>query len=184
MSNYNNENKKKRNARRFWRTAALILVSVLLSVFAVGALGGLENSPFEKELNPNNLIVVNDAYIKTQNTNRGVAIDVKEDGTIKLSGKATSDHNVTVTTMTLEPGVYTLSGLKNPDINKFYMYLTYGAGQAIAGTDSATFEIETTTDVSVVLAWVNEYEFTNFFVDTKVQPVLVKGESAGNFYAD
>ena len=155
-------------------TVGAFVLALITCLMAVINVFGID---FKKEVNPDNLIVVGDAYIKDLDTNRGVKIDVKDDGTIKLRGKATSDYNVTVTSLTLKAGTYKFSGLKNPDLNEFYMYVSYGAGQAISGTDSATFTLDAETVVSVVLTWKNGYNFSNFFNVNTVRPELVKVET-------
>ncbi len=164
------------------KIVALVMVGFLLGGIFMNFTGTETKNPFKKELNENNLIEVDSTYIKTQDTNRGVKIKVADDGTIKLSGKATSDLVVTVATVSLEPGWYTLSGLESPDINKFYLYGVYGvSGQAISGTDSAVFEITEPTDIVIKLSWTEDVSF-NIFTDNKIQPVLVEGKTAGAFY--
>lgn len=178
--NYNNNNKQRKSGG-VWKMVGIIVASVLSTCILL-SIGSFVKTAFEKEVNPNNLIKVDENYIKTQNTNRGVEIEVADDGTIELSGKATSDHVVTIATVSLEPGWYTLSGLESPDLNEFYLYGVYGvSGQAIAGMDSAVFEVTAPTDIVIKLSWTEDVSF-NWFSDRKIQPVLVEGKVAGDFY--
>ena len=176
--NYNN---KQRKSGDVWKMVGIIVVSVLSTCMLLSVVS-FAKTTFAGEVNPHNLIKVDETYIKTQNTNRGVEIEVEKDGTIELSGKATSDHVVTIATVSLEPGWYTLSGLESPDLNEFYLYGVYGvSGQAIAGTDSAVFEVTAPTDIVIKLSWTEDVSF-NWFTDHKIQPVLVEGKVAGDFY--
>ena len=160
------------------KIAGIVMLCAIVSVGAVTLSGGIN-----KELNPDNLIDINgEGYIKSQNTARGVEIDVDEDGIIKLSGKATSSGTVTVATVELQPGTYTLSGVENPNIDEFGMRLQYGSGDvAFADTQSATFEITAVETVSIIIYWADDYSF-NMFTNKKVMPVLVSGKTAGSFY--
>ncbi len=183
MASYNNyeSNKTKRKAKGFLRTAGIVLTAALLAAGIMSAVSFAKDK-LAKDRNEDNLITVDENYIKTHNTNRGVEVEVKEDGTIKLSGEATSDYVVTVATVNLKAGTYTISGLENPDVNKFYLYAAYGTGgSAIAGTSNATFTLTTDQTVTIRLSWVDGMEFGKIF-DTKIQPVLVSGEVAGDFY--
>ena len=173
--------KKKRGLRRALQIIGIILASAALSTICLGALGGEITNPLEKDRNPDNLLVVDENYIESQNNNHGVEIDVAENGTIKLSGEATSDWSLKITELKLPAGTYTLSGMEDPNVDECYLYLNYGNSQAIAGTESATFTIDDEMTVSVNLSWKEGTKF-NLFNYHKIQPVLVEGETAGSFY--
>lgn len=169
--------------KKFKVKKVLKWVCVVLSVVATLTFINSSTDIFKKELNPDNLIdVTAEGYIKSQNTARGVEIDVDDDGIIRLYGKSTSAGSVTVATVELQPGTYTLSGVSNPNIDEFGMRVQYGSGDvAFAGTESATFEIMATETVSVIIYWADDYNF-NIFTNYKVTPVLVSGDKAGSFY--
>ena len=182
-------NKKKRRGKRFWSVlggflALLLCCTAVMTGISYATKGFTKTSWFDNTRNPDNLIVLDDSYIKTMDTNRGVEIDVKEDGTIKLSGEASSDYTVVVATVNLEPGKYTFSGMDDPVIPDCYLYLTYGvAGQAIAGTENATFELDSAQNVVIKLTWKEGTKF-NWLNVNKIQPVLVEGTKSGSFYAE
>ncbi len=183
-NNYRNTPRRKRSARKVWKVLGMAVAVLALLAVVVGLFGNSFSNPFEKDINPNNLIKVDKNYIRSQNTNHGVEIDVSDNGTIKLSGEATSDYNVKLATVELAKGTYTLSGLDEPNMDECFMYLNYGSsGRAISGTESATFTIDETMTVTIVLTWMEGCKF-NIFNYYKIQPVLVKGEAAGSFYAD
>lgn len=174
---YSKSNKTKRTAK----TIALILVTALLGAGLATGIGvasnGFENMKptewFADEVNSDNLIKVDDTYIVTQDTNRGVKIKVNEDnGEIKLTGTATSAHQVTVQKVTLDPGKYQISGMENVNVDECYLGVlvdgvTYKAGVA----DNDTFTIGSETEVSVYISWVDEHSFGLF--GTKILPELV-----------
>lgn len=165
-----------------WLLGILVVILACGGVFALFG-GNLSFEAFEKTRNKHNLIEIgaDTNYIETMNTNRGVQVTVKEDGTIKLSGKATSSGNVKVTTLTLDSGTYTLSGLES-EIDEFQLYAQYGVGDlAIAGTDTATFTLSSRQTVDILISWSEDHVF-NVFTGNTVRPVLVAGDKAGEFY--
>ena len=189
MSNYNNENKKKRNARRFWRTASLILVSVLLSVFAVGALGGLDNV-FEKDLNPDNLLKYED-YVENlmkDETEGGMHIKWKDDGSFALWGKHSDDDITNATlvdyefvTVVLEPGTYTLSANNKDAGDNFGLYALIAGETEKQRTDDGVVSFDVTEgQTAVSIGW---YVKNNQrLIYEKIEPTLVAGDTAIEFY--
>lgn len=182
MDKYRNNPKKKRKLLGVLKIVALSLVAATLLGVGLFAFSGGFADAFGKDRNKNNLITMDTTYIKTHNTNRGVEIDVDENGVIKLSGKATSDYSVKVASVKLAAGTYTISGLNEPDLNEFYMYVQHSGGQAISGTNGATFTLNAEETVTVYLEWADEYNF-NLFNKSTVRPVIVEGKEAGSFYA-
>ncbi|MBE6576533.1 MAG: hypothetical protein E7653_00155 [Ruminococcaceae bacterium] len=156
--------------------AIILVAATILSVCSIFNL-------FPRERNEANLIdITAEDYIKTHNTARGVKVKVDDNGLIKLSGKATSANSVTVATVALKAGTYTLSGVSEPNIDEFGMRIMYGNGNiAMAGTDSATFTLAADETVSIILYWCEDYNFA-FNSNSTVKPVLVEGETAGEFY--
>lgn len=188
MSNSNyKSNKRKFRLKHALKWIALVFVCVTLSAVVCFGFGGLKfTNPLDKDINPDNLINVNTpGYIKSMKTGHGVEIDVDENGVIKLSGKATKAYSVTVATVTLDAGTYTISGVKNSDsLDDFALRVNLPGGEAAwADTENDTFTLTQSETVTVVLQWDNEYKF-NFLTNNKVEPVLVKGEEPGSFYAD
>lgn len=165
----------------------LVILAVMLALAGVSVFGGVKYSTdFKRDINPDNLINVNTpGYIKSMKTGHGVEIDVDENGVIKLSGKATKAYSVTVATVTLDAGTYTISGVKNSDsLDDFALRVDLPGGEAAwADTENDTFTLTQAETVTVVLQWSDEYKF-NFLTNNKVEPVLVKGEEPGSFYAD
>lgn len=174
-------------SKRRWKTigkVVLVVLSIVLSLGTIAALtGSTFENPFKKERNDKNLLVVNETYIKTQNTGRGIEIDVKDDGRLTLKGKATSAITRTVQTLELQPGTYTISGVENPDVENFMLAVSYGTGDlAIAGLESATFTIAEAQTVTVQLIIGKDYKIT--FADKVIEPVLANGENAVDFWAE
>lgn len=178
---------KSSKGKRLGKTIAMFLAGVLLCTGLVTAIGGLTSgfdnmNPttwFEKDANPDNLIKVDDNYIVTQNTNRGVKIKVNEkNGEIKLKGEATSAHEVTVQTVSLLPGTYKLSGMKDVNLDECYLGVEVDGTRYLANVEGRdTFTVSVVTDVSVYISWVNEHNFG--LLGTKVLPELVAVTDAG-----
>ena len=165
------------------------LLIIVGGVLALALLGGLASVGLEslKERNPANLLTVDEGYLVDTNTAYGLSVDVDSDGVIKFDGQSSRRDEIFVKTLTLEPGVYTLSGINKVDITKMDLRATWGNGNvASAGTDSAIFELTETTEVtvSIVIAASNsEVGNTIVWQNKTIKPVLVKGINAGDFYA-
>ena len=168
--------------KKILKVVGIVLLMAMLLCVGVFAFRGGFNDILGKDRNEKNLIQLDSGYIKTQNTNRGVEIDVNDNGVIKLSGKATSDYSVNVASVKLPAGTYTISGLDEPDVNRLWMYVKYSGGEAIAGTEDATFTLNAEETVTVILSWAEDYNF-NIFTENKICPVIVEGNTPGDFYA-
>lgn len=183
--NRNNDNFK---GRRWGRTIAIILLSVLLSTtvmtglaFASDSIGNIDVSTwFEKEINPSNLINVKaEGYTLEEKVEKGTGIKLTrdEDGVIKLLGKASEADSFTVGTFVLEAGTYTLSGVKS---NSDCGIKLVGANLEVkSGTTESTFTIEETTSVTVSIYVAEDA----FLFNKTIKPVLVLGDVEGDFYA-
>ena len=156
-----------------------VILALIACCACITSIVGILN----KEHNPDNLIdVKSENYILSQDTARGVKVKVDDDGIIYLSGKATSPGSLVVATVELEPGKYPLSGVDNPNVDQFGIYITTAEGDsAFANTEDDTLEVTQKQTVSVILYWCNEYNF-NVFTNCKVEPVLVAGTEAGDFF--
>lgn len=188
---YNSDSKrdrKKNGFMRFIKIVALMLATAAIAAVLVFAFGGLKfTNPFDKQINPDNLINVNtEGYIKSMKSGYGVSIDVDEYGAIKLSGKATKAYSVTVATVALDAGTYTISGVKDANtLDQFALRVNLPNGEAAwANTENDTFTLTEAQTVSVVLQWDKDYNFNFLNPNRKVEPVLVKGDTAGSFYVD
>ena len=176
---------KKTKKKGFWKTVGIVLAALL----SVALLGGIATVSLNslKERNPANLLKVDDTYLVDTNTAYGLSVEVDEDGIIKFDGQSSRRQEIIVQKLKLEPGVYTLSGINKVDITKMDLCATWGKGNiASAGTDSATFELkeETEVTVSIVIAESNrEVGDTVVWQNKTIKPVLVKGTTAGDFYA-
>lgn len=176
------ENFKKKRTIRSIGLIALMAIICTISVTVVGfASNGFQDrdvaSWMESEVNEENLIKADAYQIKDdQDDGKGIKARVNDDGVIKLSGKATSDNSIVVTNVTLAPGTYTISGMNSGD--NYGLKVVGPNLEAKAGTSSATFTLETSQVISVVIYVAED---TLLFNKT-VKPVLVTGTEAGDFY--
>ena len=181
---------KSSKGKRFGKLAAVFAAGVLvctLLVTCVGAFTGgfKEMNPstwFEREPNSDNLIKVDsEDYICSQALISGVKIDVKDNGVIKVYGETTQAGSVQIASVKLQPGKYTISGLKDPSSTKCALAVHYGNGDvAMSGLGSQTFEITQEQTVTVHLKWTEDYDFGVF--GTEVKPVIVSGSDVGSFF--
>ena len=184
------KNSTKRSFKNAIKWIALVLVTATLSAVAVFAFGGLKaTNPFDKELNPDNLLKYEN-YDKNQlltDTGYGVEFKWNENGSIRVNGKngdpTVKENEVkeyVFTSLTLEPGVYTLSGYEKGKLNTLGLFVEVPGKQTYYTKPDVTFFIEETTTVTVGIFVGNDVNF----VLQDVKPVLVKGNTAGSFYAD
>ena len=164
----------------------LIILSALLGLSLLVGLASVGLSSL-RERNPANLLTVDEGYIGDMVTLYGLTVDVDADGVIKFDGQSSGNDLFVVKRLTLDPGVYTISGINKVDVTKMDLYVTWGNGNiAQAGTSSATFELTEKTEVSVeifVAASNDEVGKTIVWQNKTIKPVLVKGSLAGDFYA-
>lgn len=176
----------KHKTKKLLKTVGLILVGVILGG-AILAAGGTEIKAdfIQRDLNKDNLIEVNETYLES-GSEKGVEWKVQEDGTIKLYGTATADYSEAIQMVELEAGTYTYDiggkAIKDVEDEPVYSYVLVGGQQYIAGTDSATFTLESSATVQVVITFFEDAEFGNIF-GTTIRPVLVEGDDIGSFYA-
>ena len=85
-----------------------IILVVLLAVACIGGSIYFINS--KRELNDDNLLSVDEYQIVDEKTSMGLKVDVKEDGKIYVSGKASEDWEAVIQTVTLDEGTYTVGG--------------------------------------------------------------------------
>ena len=165
-----------------------IIVCLVVGVFLTSMIGFMTNS-FDtnkdnwgiSQLNEDNYIYVDDYVIKDQNSGDGYSIDVSDKGEIMVTGKNESGAAVTheIQQITLPAGTYTFtSGANGTSKNSYHLYLDNGEGTtyyADFGTNTFTISAEDTFKVYLSIAKDAE-------VNKTFKPVLVKGETAGDFY--
>ena len=177
--------RKSRKINNFLKTVATVLVCItILGVAGAFVSGGLDiENPFKKDVNEKNLIKVDDYEISSGNTGKGIEIDVKEDGAIKVKGEATSSGTLTVATFLLEPGTYTFSGVNDPNRDQFGLVADFSNGQTpvYAGINPCTFTLTSAAEVTVSLFWGKDYKVS--FANRMIYPTLVSGNTAGDFYS-
>ena len=168
--------------KKFWKGLGIgvAIVAVLALICGVAAVG--ISSRLER--NPDNLIKFDENYIRDTKTNYGLEVKVDDNGVIKLKGETTSNEELIIQTVTLPAGQYTISGIAKPNLAKMVLRATWGAGEeAFADLGSATFTLEEETDVTVsIVIHGSEDENTIEWANRTIKPVIVKGDTAGDFY--
>ena len=181
MDKYKNNPRKQRWGYKILAIVSFVLiVGMIFSVCLLAFKGRFED--FFGERNKENLLVNDSSYVVSFDTNRGVDVNVNDNGVIKLSGKATSAYDLRVTSVKLPAGTYTISsGMKDPNVDECWLYVQYSTGMAIADTLTATFTLAKEETVVVHFAWNDECSF-NIFSDNVVRPTIVEGKNVGEFY--
>ena len=168
--------------KKILKIVGLVFVGII-SCGLIMNIAGVETDLFDKDLNKDNLIVVNDTYVESQNKNSGVEVEVDDDGVITLKGTAAKGEDLLVQSVELKAGTYTVSGLDDCNKAKFCMYVQYNTDdKAYSADKSATFTLESDQIVNVYIYWGEDQNFGEL-IPTKVYPTLVEGEEAGDFYA-
>lgn len=168
------KNKTKRLIKRVCMIIVVVVLGGLIASFAIISAKG-----FDKDLNPDNLISVGYLIEDDENNGRGIDISVNDDGVIRLNGKATSDDEFSVCFLTLQPGVYTISGLESNLDGVSLKAIYNGNSSAVSGLKNDTFVLESASSVEIVISI---KEGTRCWNKT-IRPVLVKGDEPGDWYA-
>lgn len=169
---------KAKTKRTLKRIGMFLLVAILGGAISAVAITAINGS--EKELNPDNIIKAADYDLEDGADNgKGVKASVNEDGIIKLNGKATSDDEFVVCTVTLDPGEYVISGLDSK-VDGVSLKAVASSQEYVSGiTDKDHFVVESQTTYSIVITVKEGY----FCFNKTVKPVLVEGDTAGEFYS-
>lgn len=168
----------KNKIKRILKRAVLILVIAILGGI-IGSFAVAGSSLIDRSPNPDNFIKTENYLVKDKDTNdKGIDVTVKKDGTIKLNGIASEDDEYVVASLSLDPGTYTISGMKS-NKDSVGLKVIYGSKEYFAGTSEDTFTLATKTTVSVVI-YVSEGTWN---INRTIRPVLVEGTTAGEFYA-
>ena len=168
------------------------LIIGLIVVLAIVVAGGFITAGFTifnpdeirdyhaPELNEDNLYTAEYLTIEDTNTGYGVKLDVNEDnGSIKLSGKATADIDKQFATFTLDAGTYTFTAVEDGSKTSYCVYAKVGGEIVYADfTPANTFEVN--ADNTTVELYISVIEGTE--VNNMVYPVIVSGEEAGSFF--
>lgn len=181
-NNNDKDFKKKRTLRNIAIGVCICFAATFgASLVGFATNGFTEKDPtvwFEKQLNPDNLIKVDDYLIEDgQDDGNGVKVKIDENGVIKLNGTAQKDVEYHLCDVVLEPGEYTISGIKS-DV-KSGLKVTGANLEAKAGTSGATFTVEYVQTVSISI-YVAEDTFS---FNRTIEPCLVSGDAAGSIYA-
>ena len=177
--NNNTNFKAKRRLNSIVTFVCLVLVFALLGGIAVATFSSL------RERNPDNLLTVDENYIRDKKTGYGLEVKVDDNGIIKLKGQSSRNEELIVQTVKLAAGTYTISGIEKPELDKVVLQATWGTGNiAYAGLDSATFTLDAEYEVTVaiVIEGTEDGENTIDWQNKTIKPVLVKGDVAGEFW--
>lgn len=177
-----------RTVRMTWWKILLIGLAIVLAVSFIGKITGGFTKDWEDvtilERNPDNELTgkygwKDDVY----NNGDGYKLTAKKDGSVVINGEYTGSSGkaeIPLEKVTLAAGTYTISGAPNGGNATYYLKATVDSTDYIAdfGSEGGTFTLTTSTEVTVSLVLFGEHEF-NY---VKIQPVLVEGDEAGDFY--
>ena len=183
MSKVKNNFKAKRWGKMLaFGLAILLACTTIVSVLGFASDGFTDKDPqnwFSNERNADNYIKLENYKIKDgREDGDGIKYSVDEDGVIKLIGKADKDISVILADVVLEPGRYTISGVKS--CSDYGLEVTGANIEVKAGVTNDTFVLEQAATVTVSI-YVKEG--TTFFFGKTIKPVLNKGDTPVDFYA-
>ena len=182
--------------RKPWITVVAV---ILLTVLACGAIASFTDADFaffSKPLNEDNLLY--EEYDNWDKKTDAAGITYRNnDGVITASAglfdsKLKEDTSFTFATVILPAGTYTYSCFEEKaDAEKYFSYIVYNDNVVIGDLEDGDIEIEGKTVVSYKTFTITEnteVEFVICFkegtkpINVKALPVLVAGNTAGNFY--
>lgn len=184
--NYSNnkENRRKKSKAKKWIT---IVCAFLAGLCVMGAVSSITA---EKDLNPDNLIKVENYFENLpEKTDGGLEIDWKEDGRFVLSGKHSDDdiannalYTLAFTNVTLNEGVYTFTpgNYKCDDETYGMYYIINGETPVYVFDDETTIHIDGTSTVEFGFCVKNNY----YILYAEFAPVLVSGDKVGSFFVE
>lgn len=198
--------------KKFIRSNPLIysIALILVTIILVGVLSNLtegftEFDPgviFTPDRNQSNLLYGKYEDFDEHVDSAGVTFTNKND-IIYIDGKISDadsaiDAELVLTSVELDAGTYTYTCFKNPTASTYYSYIRYKTsdgvthvvfgdwkssslaidGATVEGCSTVELDAKTTVEVVIVACKGNTFE------NVKAEPCLVKGDKAGNFYAD
>lgn len=141
----------------------------------------------KRELNPDNLYTpdcLDEGFVGVVNTGLGFSADAKDDGSFVLDGKYEGEEEFLYpfASIELEAGTYTLTSGTETSMYSVYLTLTGGSSTKCFdfGGINGTVTIDTAATYELALNIVPGAEFDG----KEFYPVIVKGDEAGEFYAD
>ena len=173
-----------RTIKLTWIRLILIALGIVLAVSFIGrATDGFSKDIKDMSIrtrNPDNLL---SGEFEDYNAGDGITVTAKKDGTLILNGEYKGSESsvvIPVETVTLSAGTYTISGAPNGGNYTYHLRVKYGETTVISdyGASGGEFTLTASTSVAVELVVFGDNEFKN----VKIQPVLVVGTEAGDFY--
>ena len=170
--------------RLTWGKLLLIALAIVLLVSFIGSITGGWTKKWEDvtilQRNEDNLL---SGDFEDYNAGDGITVTARKDGTLYLNGEYKgSQQSITIPIeeVSLSAGTYTISGAPNGGNYTYHLKVTYDSTSVIAdfGSSKGTFTLTKDTAVTVQLVVFGDCEFNN----VKIQPVLVDGSEAGDFY--
>lgn len=166
-----------RNRRRISVSTIILIVLAIVGV----VFGTVHLINRGKKVNENNLLAVDEYQIVDRKTAIGLTIDVKDDGKIFVSGKATSDFKTVIQSVELDKGTYTVGGC-NSNAGTYGIAVekngTVIAYAGVEGDQGETFTVDEkgTYDVTLFVK-----EGTNLY--RTFAPTLAAGKKTISFYS-
>ena len=178
MSKYN----KKRSFR--FTTTTKIILSVIASCLIMTLLFGVYTGHQQwKMRNDENLITLDGKYLKSMKLDSGLEVNVDDDGVIRLRGIVEDDETLTVASVSLPAGTYTLGGYNCDEDSDVTLVVKVGEVAHYAGSDDktfgATFTLSETTNVNVEI---HVKKDTNLLVTKILRPTIAEGKDQIDFY--
>lgn len=165
------------------KTMIVTLAVTLVLFIAFGMISSMTQgfTNFDREVNEANLYGSAEVVLVDSNDGNGVRIDVDEEtGAFVLNGKAASDLEYMVATITLDKGEYTLEACDKA--SKAGVYLTAEIGDNVTYFDFTpgnTLNIAAdNTTVTIMLYIADDVQLNN----VKVLPVIYTGDESVDFY--
>ena len=166
-------------------TIGVLIAVVLLAAVCVGLLSHFTDG-FQKSLgrsvNEDNLYTAECMSLKDSEDGSGIKINVNDDGSFKVRGKASEDVEYEIGTLILDAGTYTISAVDGASKSKIYVTANVGGivhyADFTGDEDGKTFTVAA-DDIEVVLTL---HIVADETIAKTVYPVIVSGEEEGSFY--
>ena len=181
-------------------TLKIIAICLAMSL-ALGFVGWMTNGftafdkdsisdKFERKLNEDNLVykafLASGYTSKSGNDGNGLTWTINDDGSVTVNGTASADAYFNLCTVTIaDKGDQTFTAVDGGSLTTYYVEgkangvtVWYSDWQNIQDTSATkTFSTSTTISLDIVIKAGTEMKNVTFY------PVIVEGETAGNYFA-
>ena len=138
----------------------LLLISLVGFGFIINWTNGLQEFDMSRPLNEDNLYTAELLEIESGNPGDGVTVNVNDNGSFKVKGKADSDISYKIAEITLDQGTYTITALEGSSKGGACVEIEMlGSTYHADFTDNTIIVVEDDTTITLTLKITEHFNF-------------------------